>query len=72
MIFEEYNEQKAMEAAKKHAEKRFNEGVEQGKIEKQNALIKRMFEKKMGYPKFLVEFLWFSSQSIKCLVAIFG
>lgn len=30
MIFEEYNEQKAMEAAKEHAEKRFNEGVEQG------------------------------------------
>ena len=52
MIFEEYNEQKAMEAAKEHAEKRFNEGVEQGieqgKIEKQNALIKRMFEKKMS------------------------
>lgn len=48
MIFEEYNEQKAMEAAKEHAEKRFNEGIEQGKIEKQNALIKRMFEKKMS------------------------
>lgn len=30
MIFEEYNEQKAMEAAKEHAEKRFNEGIEQG------------------------------------------
>lgn len=48
MIFEEYNEQKAMRAAKEHAEKRFNEGIEQGKIEKQNALIKRMFEKKMS------------------------
>ena len=51
MIFEEYNEQKAMEAAKEHAEKRFNEGIEQGKIkgaiEKQNSLIKRMFEKNM-------------------------
>ena len=55
MIFEEYNEQKAMEAAKEHAEKRFNEGVEQGieqgkikgAIEKQNSLIKRMFEKNM-------------------------
>lgn len=33
MIFEEYNEQKAMRAAKEHAEKRFNEGVEKG-IEK--------------------------------------
>ena len=33
MIFEEYNEQKAMKAARKHAEKRFNEGVEKG-IEK--------------------------------------
>ena len=48
MIFEEYNEQKAMRAARKRAEKRFNEGIEQGKIEKQNALIKRMFEKKMS------------------------
>ena len=51
MIFEEYNEQKAMRAARKRAEKRFNEGVEQGKIkgaiEKQNSLIKRMFEKNM-------------------------
>ena len=33
MIFEEYNEQKAMKAAREHAEKRFNEGVEKG-IEK--------------------------------------
>ena len=51
MIFEEYNEQKAMEAAKEHTEKRFNEGIEQrkinGAIEKQNSLIKRMFEKNM-------------------------
>ena len=51
MIFEEYNEQKAMRAAKEHAEKCFNEGIEQGKIkgavEKQNSLIKRMFEKNM-------------------------
>lgn len=55
MIFEEYNEQKATRAAKEHAEKRFNEGVEQGieqgkikgAIEKQNSLIKRMFEKNM-------------------------
>ena len=51
MIFEEYNEQKATRAAREHAEKRFNEGIEQGKIkgaiEKQNSLIKRMFEKNM-------------------------
>lgn len=33
MIFEEYNEQKAIRAAREHAEKRFNEGVEKG-IEK--------------------------------------
>ena len=55
MIFEEYNEQKAMEAAKEHAEKRFNEGIEQrkikGAIEKQNSLIKRMFEKNMTAEK---------------------
>ena len=31
MIFEAYNEQKAMRAARKHAEKRFNEGIEQEK-----------------------------------------
>ena len=31
MIFEEYNEQKAVKAAREHAEKRFNEGVEQEK-----------------------------------------
>lgn len=30
MIFEEYNEQKAMKAARKRAEKRFNEGVKKG------------------------------------------
>ena len=40
MIFEEYNEQKAMKAARKHAEKRFNEGVEKGisKEKKQSVL----------------------------------
>lgn len=40
MIFEEYNEQEVMRAARKHAEKRFNEGVEQGvtKEKKQSVL----------------------------------
>lgn len=40
MILEEYNKQKAMEAAKEHAEKRFNEGIEQGvtKEKKQSVL----------------------------------
>lgn len=51
MIFEEYNEQKAMKAAREHAEKRFSEGIKQGKIkgaiEKQNALVKRMSAKRI-------------------------
>ena len=40
MIFEEYNEQKAMRAARKRAEKRFNEGIEKGvsKEKKQSVL----------------------------------
>ena len=40
MIFEEYNEQKAMKAARKRAEKRFNEGIEKGvsKEKKQSVL----------------------------------
>ena len=55
MIFEEYNEQKAMEAAKEHAEKRFNEGVEQGieqgiergTSKEKSATVKRMAKKNM-------------------------
>ena len=47
MIFEEYNEQKAMKAAREHAEKRFSEGIKQGAIEKQNTLVKRMSAKRI-------------------------
>ena len=47
MIFEEYNEQKAIRAARKHAEKRFSEGIKQGAIEKQNTLVKRMSAKRI-------------------------
>ena len=47
MIFEEYNEQKAMKAAREHAEKRFREGIKQGAIEKQNTLVKRMSAKRI-------------------------
>ena len=47
MIFEEYNEQKALKAAREHAEKRFSEGIKQGAIEKQNTLVKRMSAKRI-------------------------
>ena len=47
MIFEEYNEQKAIRAAREHAEKRFSEGIKQGAIEKQNTLVKRMSAKRI-------------------------
>ena len=41
MIFEEYNEQKAMKAAREHAEKRFNEGVEKGASEEKRQSVLR-------------------------------